>query len=726
MWNIVEEVMDRTKDTEIESTKRKRGRPKKTDTDVVDVVQKCPGTENERRARKVGRPRKVLVKSPLPLEDPPPSHADPNPISSVAVTSKSRSLRSKKLNWARVVGDTVREIIPSQRLPTNRIVLQRYHTLKNEYPLRTDVNILAERLYGEVLTIWERAGIPTVEKKTCLLRLVRLLCSWKTENCRMLKEGSDKELNYIKMLDSLFKMGHIENGKVKEDLKAKRLLQKDSDTEYPGKKIYEIDFEFYEGQLKNPQEGSIAGKDVDLAKRKKVQMEKMMQQEQRKKNDAGRALEGRQVASTEELDSIVGVQEEESVSDPENDPDYVPYHSNRKPKKLSKVMLELPTKDLTKETAVIADRLKLSHRAAISLFAKIILSAGGELKDFVLSKSSSYRHRILAEKDAERKLNIKYECLSAASPYGILHFDGKKVKFESGEVEEHLIICLQQVASGSQGRFLGAPQLPDGTGAAQCEALVRYIDENGIENQLIGHCWDTTSANTGCNSGAAVLLDKHCDAAHLWIACRRHAGERHCVHANDIVRGPTKSPEEKLFKHFKENFHFLDTTQLQRYQWIGDENSPTGPYHFSTEMAMDVRSWAEACCIHGTFPREDYRELLELLTFALGGTIRRKLLRGVKVVEFRMQLPGAYDHVRFMAKAIYYVKMFLLLPQLIERNLVDEIGVSVISRMSQFVILLYGRYFLETALTSSAPRLDLQFWRNAKRYEHVLFRLGCI
>ena len=136
-------------------------------------------------------------------------------------------------------------------------------------------------------------------------------------------------------------------------------------------------------------------------------------------------------------------------------------------------------------------------------------------------------------------------------------------------------------------------------------------------------------------------------------------------------------------------------------------------------MALEVRSWAVSCCIHGTFPREDYRELLKLMTFAYGGTIHRNLLCGVKVVEFKVQVPGAYDHVRFMAKAIYYIKMFLLLPQLIDRNLVHEVDVSVISRISKFVILLYGRYFLETALTSSAPRLDLQFWRNAKRYEVI-------
>ena len=98
--------------------------------------------------------------------------------------------------------------------------------------------------------------------------------------------------------------------------------------------------------------------------------------------------------------------------------------------------------------------------------------------------------------------------------------------------------------------------------------------------------------------------------------------------------------------------------------------------------------------MEGTFPREDYRELLELLTHVLGGTIRRSLSGGVKEVVFNMKYPGAYDHVRFMAKAIYYIKMYMLLPQLIDRQLVDEIDITMIKRMSKFIIHLYGKYKL--------------------------------
>ena len=75
--------------------------------------------------------------------------------------------------------------------------------------------------------------------------------------------------------------------------------------------------------------------------------------------------------------------------------------------------------------------------------------------------------------------------------------------------------------------------------------------------------------------------------------------------------------------------------------------------------------------------------------------------------------------MKFSAKAIYYIKMFMLLPQLIDRGLFDEVDVSTISRMSKFLILHYEKYFLETALTSSAPPIDLHFWRIAKRYEVI-------
>ena len=132
-------------------------------------------------------------------------------------------------------------------------------------------------------------------------------------------------------------------------------------------------------------------------------------------------------ASTANLvDTDVDTEESQctSSSDPE---EYIPPARVLKPKKLEKIMLELPTKDLMKDMASISARLKLSQRAATSLYAKIIISGGGELKDFVISKSSTWRQRIAAEKETENKLKLRQNEESTKNPYKILHWDGKKL-----------------------------------------------------------------------------------------------------------------------------------------------------------------------------------------------------------------------------------------------------------------------------------------------------------
>ena len=79
-------------------------------------------------------------------------------------------------------------------------------------------------------------------------------------------------------------------------------------------------------------------------------------------------------------------------------------------------MLELPTKDLVKDAASICARLKLSNTAITTLYAKIIVSGGGDLRDFVMSKATTWRHRIDGERKTEKKLDIQLKALSAKHP----------------------------------------------------------------------------------------------------------------------------------------------------------------------------------------------------------------------------------------------------------------------------------------------------------------------
>ena len=68
------------------------------------------------------------------------------------------------------------------------------------------------------------------------------------------------------------------------------------------------------------------------------------------------------------------------------------------------------------------------------------------------------------------------------------------------------------------------------------------------------------------------------------------------------------------------------------------------------DVAHLVLYWALEQLERKTWPKEDYKELLELLIITLGG----------KVIGFCFKMPGADHHARWMSKIIYNLKIFLL------------------------------------------------------------------
>ena len=59
---------------------------------------------------------------------------------------------------------------------------------------------------------------------------------------------------------------------------------------------------------------------------------------------------------------------------------------------------------------------------------------------------------------------------------------------------------------------------------------------------------------------------------------------------------------------------------------------------FVADQAREVKAYMECLLENNTFPREDLRELLNLVLVWLGVTIP----------DFKFQYPGALSHARFM------------------------------------------------------------------------------
>ena len=159
------------------------------------------------------------------------------------------------------------------------------------------------------------------------------------------------------------------------------------------------------------------------------------------------------------------------------------------------------------------------------------------------------------------------------------------------------------------------------------------------------------------------------------------------THVFDRVRGARKAPEDLVLKRMKNLWepYQPDIDHITTLTWPQDQNSPR------FRLARKTRDWAQLCMQNAVWVREDYMELLELIAAYLGLPILR---HGQPAVLF-IRCVGAIHHARFMAKAITLLKMVLLSDKYRHRLPAAEWGQ--VKKLAEFVALVYGRYFLQSA-----------------------------
>ncbi|KAK0045406.1 hypothetical protein Bpfe_025132 [Biomphalaria pfeifferi] len=101
-------------------------------------------------------------------------------------------------------------------------------------------------------------------------------------------------------------------------------------------------------------------------------------------------------------------------------------------------------------------------------------------------------------------------------------------------------------------------------------------------------------------------------------------------------------------------------------------------------------------------PRDDYQEFLRLSFWFLGGHKDKEKFRA----------PGPTHHARWMAKAIYALKIFLFKTQF--KLTVRES--QNITHLALFVSLVYVKQWNEAPLAIRAPLNDIEFLSNLKTY----------
>lgn len=105
-----------------------------------------------------------------------------------------------------------------------------------------------------------------------------------------------------------------------------------------------------------------------------------------------------------------------------------------------------------------------------------------------------------------------------------------------------------------------------------------------------------------------------------------------------------------------------------------------------------------------TFIRDDYKELRDLILFVLSGTDSDIIT---------LKKPGDLSNARFMAKAIYTLKAFIL---------ADELDLDVgdrnnIKMMAVFITHIYGKYWFRVPCLADAALLDLQLFKELSIFQ---------
>ena len=180
----------------------------------------------------------------------------------------------------------------------------------------------------------------------------------------------------------------------------------------------------------------------------------------------------------------------------------------RRDKKPDLITLNLPRKTLSKLTAPLARRYHISPWAQTAFLAKIIKIGGGNVEDFVLSKTSAHRHGKKAiQSESEKIVEEKKEKLRDKNIQ--LHFDGKSVKhFMEGNGRKERVAVIASSPEMEEEILLGIPAVPTSSGIHQVSGILPLIEKYELSDNIFSVNIDSTASNTGKWAGSATLLQK--------------------------------------------------------------------------------------------------------------------------------------------------------------------------------------------------------------------------
>lgn len=350
---------------------------------------------------------------------------------------------------------------------------------------------------------------------------------------------------------------------------------------------------------------------------------------------------------------------------------------------------------MTSRLSAALDKCKISGRDTVHLLTAAAESFQVNFLEFTINRST-IKHEHFHKQSAEA---IKSKFFDLNLNYVNVHCDSKLLpNIISKENVDRLPIII---SSSNVEKLLGVPALASDTGKEISSAVYNLLLDWVLIVKVQAFVFDTTSSNSGRLNGACVLLEQLLNRDILFFACRHHVFEIILQAVFSYVKVTVMNgPDIPLFKRFKIFWKNVDTTHFRIYS----------TFKKSYKYLKDVENEISLFCrqrLNDYFLRDDYREFIELILIFLGGSPPR----GIK---FRQ--PGAYYLARWMAKAMYCIKIVLFSDQFKittrEQNSLDD--------LCCFIVKCYIQEWITAPNPIAAPINDLLYLKKLMNYHDKL------
>lgn len=328
------------------------------------------------------------------------------------------------------------------------------------------------------------------------------------------------------------------------------------------------------------------------------------------------------------------------------------------------------------------DACKLSDPDAMHVITATAIALGFDPNNLVLSRSTLKRYR---SENRKKQTSIQKNRFNAS--LAVVHWDGKILPDIGSKTKVDRIPVIISDKNGDQ--LLGVPKVDRGTSANTCEVVFDLLDEWELKNDTEVLTYDTTAVNTGRYSGAHVMLERKLGRKLLALPCRHHILELRLRAAFEAVFGSTSGPNVPIFERFRKSWDNIDKT---KFKFGVDDDF--------IRCNMNVEEIAEFCReeLKKKQVRHDYKNFLELCLFFLG--------KASATYSFRE--PGPIHHARWMAKALYALKMYIFR----EEFRMSAKEKSAMQSFCFFIVRFYIQAWFKCASAIATPKQDHEFMKD--------------